>query len=672
MIAEMLANFSANTYALGTHPVAPFTSVSGQEPRLAFANLLPVSIEILSDNSVVADFGAVVAARPVVDFSSGVSGNGINLVTGYDLVSTTDHHVSTAAAATQNTNMSFTFIERDGAQEFRPFTHLAFRYLQISNPQETLAAGAVYAITEHSDAPPAWAATFSSANPTLDAVFALLQHSALFAAEQQFVDTATREKGQFLWDAINESYANMSGNMERNATRKAIREMIASEARYWTGLGRLNAVYPNGDGQRDIPDYTELFPNWVWRYFLQTGDAGLLAEAFPLMSRVAAYVRSYRDPTTGLVTYLAGGGTGSYEYGIIDWPNRFGYDTTVAARTTVNILAVDVLRTCARAAAVLGQPDTYTSDANTLVSNINNQLRDPTGLYADGLSAVFGVSTNVTSGKKTATVASATGLAKNMVVTDTMGFIHAGTVISSISGTTITMSTNATGSSAADSLSFELVSAHESQLANAYAIAFDIAPQDTTRATINSYISGLGMNLGPMTAHWLLKALAIGGSTDQVLTRLTDAATLGWARILSNAGTFTWESWTADTDGNSQSHGWGAQALVDVLETELGVSVSAPGAAMVTIQPPLLGLKQASGTVYTQRGPVTVAWSEAMDGSFSLSLTLPVNMQASIFVPVTGGQTVTARGAGAPIFVQTANGYAQYTAGSGDSELAAQ
>jgi alpha-L-rhamnosidase len=93
---------------------------------------------------------------------------------------------------------------------------------------------------------------------------------------------------------------------------------------------------------------------------------------------------------------------------------------------------------------------------------------------------------------------------------------------------------------------------------------------------------------------------------------------------------------------------------------------------MVTIQPPLLGLQQASGTVYTQRGPVTVEWSQALDGDFSLSVTLPVNMHASIFVPVTGGQTVTARGAGAPIFVQAANGYAQYTAGSGDSELAAR
>ena len=36
--------------------------------------------------------------------------------------------------------------------------------------------------------------------------------------------------------------------------------------------GRLNAVYPNGDGRRDIPDFTEVYPGWVWRYYENTGD----------------------------------------------------------------------------------------------------------------------------------------------------------------------------------------------------------------------------------------------------------------------------------------------------------------------------------------------------------------------------------------------------------------
>ena len=35
-------------------------------------------------------------------------------------------------------------------------------------------------------------------------------------------------------------------------------------ARYWPD-GRVNAVYPNGDGRRDIPDATETYVEWVWQ-----------------------------------------------------------------------------------------------------------------------------------------------------------------------------------------------------------------------------------------------------------------------------------------------------------------------------------------------------------------------------------------------------------------------
>jgi len=94
--------------------------------------------------------------------------------------------------------MSFTYTESDGAQEFLPFTYLGWRYLQISAPGETLSASQISAIVEHSDSPPQYAATFTSSDATVNAVFALVQRSALYSMQQQFVDTPTREKGQFL------------------------------------------------------------------------------------------------------------------------------------------------------------------------------------------------------------------------------------------------------------------------------------------------------------------------------------------------------------------------------------------------------------------------------------------------------------------------------------------
>ena len=177
---------------VGVHPAGVFTHLTGQEPRIFRSVATPISVKTLSDGAVVADFGTVMPARPDVQFKSGVSGRTLNILTGYQL--TSDGHVSTTTATTQGTNMSFKYIERAGAQEFQAFTYLGWRYLQISAPGETLSASQISAIVEHSDAPPQYAMTFSSSDATVNAVFALMQRSALYSAQQQFLDTPTRER----------------------------------------------------------------------------------------------------------------------------------------------------------------------------------------------------------------------------------------------------------------------------------------------------------------------------------------------------------------------------------------------------------------------------------------------------------------------------------------------
>jgi alpha-L-rhamnosidase len=437
-------------------------------------------------------------------------------------------------------------------------------------------------------------------------VFGLLQRSALYSAQQQFVDTPTREKGQFLVDAVNQSYATLLGTGERSTTRKAIREFVASQRRYWTD-GRLNAVYPNGDGARDIPDYTEMFPNWVLRYYQTTGDRALLAEAHDTVQNVAEYVWRYVDGTTGLVTNLAGG-SGQYQYGIIDWPaeERFGYDMNTAARTTVNILAVDVMRSMAAIASALGRAASevslYQGRADQLTTAINAKLRRSDGMYIDGLTS------------------------------------------------TGTQST------------------HASQIANSYAVGFAVAPSSSW-SQIATYLAGLGMQQGPMTAHWLLKALNDAGRPDQVVARLTDQVGLGWAKILSVGGTFTWEGWSAPAQGESESHGWGAQALVDIVESLLGLRVTAPGAAAILVAPPAVGLSYANGTVHTERGPVYIDWTRPVAGGLTLDLTIPANVSATVVLPITKPASTSASGAGQPAFVSEDTAQARYTVGSGQSSF---
>ncbi|MFD0787266.1 family 78 glycoside hydrolase catalytic domain, partial [Micromonospora azadirachtae] len=303
----------------------------GQETRLAEQTVRPVALRTAADGTVVADFGVVIPARPVVRFHAGVTGHTVPIRAGYTLTGT--GRVATSTLMSQGTDMSFPYTQTDGEQEFRAFTHLAFRYLEIPDAGEEIALDDVSAVVVHTDVPPGGEATFASSDATLDAVWAMMARSALYSVQEAFVDTPTREKGQFLGDATNISYATMGAYGERDATQQAIREFLRSAARYWnTGddRGRYNAVYPNGDGKRDIPDYSLMFVDWVWRYWTESGDRDLLAEAYPAIRDTADYVLRHipaTGPTAGLVTELAGG-SGAYRFGIVDWPEpgRFGYD----------------------------------------------------------------------------------------------------------------------------------------------------------------------------------------------------------------------------------------------------------------------------------------------------------------------------------------------------------
>src|SRR5205823_8940385 len=114
------------------------------------------------------------------------------------------------------------------------------------------------------------------------------------------------------------------------------------------------------------------------------------------------------------------------------------------------------------------------------------------------------------------------------------------------------------------------------------------------------------------------------------------------AKILAEDGSYLWEDWdpgcttapctgaaVSQTDNTSFSHGWGSAGIVDILEALLGIQVTGPGAATVTIAPPDKGLSHADGTEWTERGPVRVDWTRTRIG-YGLSVDVPDNVSATV------------------------------------------
>jgi alpha-L-rhamnosidase len=570
---------------VGAHPTAPWTrELAPDLTRIVETEFAPASITRLGEGTFVMDLGKVYAGVPRIAFSGGEAGAEVAMLGGYRL----DAAGAVDPAYNQNTDLRFSALLNGGHFVFRPAEYFGMRYVQIEGSPMPITEANFSFIARHS-AMDGGRSSFASSDAVLNAVWALMKHSIPVCAQEAFVDTPTREKGGFLGDAAIQSMVAMPVYGERLLTRRSLGEFLQSMDQHWSGegdRGRINAVYPNADGARDIPDYTQAFLPWVWAYYMETGDRPFLAANYGRFKDVADYVLRHRDEVTGLIRELTGGG-GAYLHGIVDWPAdmRYGYDMT-AARTVINAWAYADFDVLARIADTLGYPadrDVYRGHAEALREAMQARLLNAGGVYVDGLGADGEPST------------------------------------------------------------------HVSQHANMFPLALGIVPEGA-RASVIAAVKERRMSVGMVTVWWLVRALGEADEGEHLLELFTNPAWHGWARSLERGATATWESWTADETGQSLSHGWGAAGLEGYVRYILGVAPLAPQYERVQIRPLAFGdrLSHARGRVPTDRGEIAVAWEREAD-RYRLRVILPVNVRARVYLPRGEGADVTVWMDGAPV-----------------------
>ena len=561
-------------YCLGAHPCEIFYNLQPEVGHVTEFKVKPVGVTTLADGTTVADFGRVIPATVIIHFPSGVRGKRITIQEGYEL--NEDGSINTDIKATQHTNMTYVYVMKDGAQTYEPWGFLGFRYVSVPAEAGALDLDSFEATVYHAEVVRGRESTLETSDEMLNEVFRLFKRSALYSVQNQFVDTPTREKGQFLVDAVNSSAATTSGSYERQATRKAILQFLDSSDRHWSDaevLGMYNAVYPNVEGRRGIPDFSLNLPHLAWRYYLLTGDRVLLSRAYPYMKNTADFLTRNTSEATGLVTALPGGGDHRrYSQGIVDSPpGRFGYDwsgTLNGARTTVNALGVRVYDIVSKMAKELG----YAEDVNIYYKKtcdlrraMNEWLITDGGVYCDGLTPEGAQSANA------------------------------------------------------------------SQHATSHAIMAGV-PKSGAVGAMADYIASMGMKQSPMTADILVEALFKSGRGDAALRLLTNTEDFGWAKLISEGYTYTWENW----QGGSQSHGWGSASLWQMIEYISGVKIVEAGAKAIRINPANGGLRSAKSHTVTARGAVDISYSGS-GRDYVITVDIPANMTAELVFPVIEG-----------------------------------
>ena len=542
--------------------------------RIVETALAPVSVTNMGGGKYMVDLGKVYSGVPSINFSGGTSGTVIGMLGGFALLATGNIDPS----QNQSTTLSYYAVLNGSNFTFQPAEYDTMRYFEISNSPMAVTTTNFTFIERNSQMNDA-ASSFTSSNATLNAVWDMMKHTLPVDAQEEFIDSM-RQKGGFLGDGFQESLAAMEVEDERALTRRRLNEFIESMGEFWSApanVGCVNACYPDSSNARDIPDYTQAFLEWVWEYYLQTGDIAFLNTNYTAFTNIAQYVNRSVNPANGLITKLLGGTSGTYTNGIIDWPSdmQFGYDLNTVrnpgnAATVINGWAWEDYDIMSRIASEIGNnadSATYRAMANALQTAMNTNLLNASGVYVDGLEP---------------------------------------------NGTQ---------------------SAHASQHANAFPLSLGIVPA-AQQASVTAQVDALGMSVSALGILQLVRALGEANQGPQLLNLYTNASQYGWAQILSLGGTATWESWTANTDGNSESHGWGAVGLDGYVRYILGVKPLTAQFEQVQIMPLDFSnsLASASGTLLTDRGTIAVEWDRNAI-LYHLAVTIPVNIMATVYVP---------------------------------------
>ncbi|MFF5262734.1 family 78 glycoside hydrolase catalytic domain [Actinomadura viridis] len=184
------------------------------------------------------------------------------------------------------------------------------------------------------------------------------------------------------------------------------------------------------------------------------------------------------------------------------------------------------------------------------------------------------------------------------------------------------------------------------------------------------------LSTGFLGTPQLLPVLTATGHTDVAYRLLRQRTFPSWGYQIDKGATTMWERWDSiKPDGSFQDEGMNsfnhyAYGAVGewMYENITGIAAGEPGYRRVVIRPrPGGDVRRAEGRYDSVYGPIRTAWS-VRDGRFDLSVSVPVNTTAEVWVPARSAAEVSQKGA---TFLRMQDGAAVFSVGSGSHRFTA-
>jgi alpha-L-rhamnosidase len=160
-------------------------------------------------------------------------------------------------------------------------------------------------------------------------------------------------------------------------------------------------------------------------------------------------------------------------------------------------------------------------------------------------------------------------------------------------------------------------------LAQAWPLRFDIAPPEVRARLLTAAETPGKLTLGGYGGDAFYSGLLHAGAGEFLVRDLERY------RHMLDGNKANWEQFA----GGEANHAWTSYPGYIFLKHICGIQPTSGGFATFDVRPKMEGLAFAEGTVPTVKGLITTRWEKSQHGGFVLSVHVPANSRATIYLP---------------------------------------
>jgi alpha-L-rhamnosidase len=192
------------------------------------------------------------------------------------------------------------------------------------------------------------------------------------------------------------------------------------------------------------------------------------------------------------------------------------------------------------------------------------------------------------------------------------------------------------------------------QTSSAVPLAFGLVPTEKIAAVVSNLVADVRqhdnhLNTGCFGTAALLPALTENGQVNLAYAIATQTTYPSWGNWIAHGATTTWEQWATDDSVRSHDHAFLGTVDDWLFKYLAGIQPAAPGYQEINIHPFLPdGLNHVSASIKTPFGLVASSWTRVADDAIELTVEIPPNTTATVWVP---GETLPSHvGSGRHVF----------------------